>query len=132
MRGVRFVPGAAPAGRALAKDPPAYTVLPTITWVHTTPSICTVGSASAVTLELPICSTGPGPVGVAAEAAGATATGIASDSTTAVAELMAVISRRQGCLGKGIFSWLWLWRCAEGPADQPALPLNSTTGVPLE
>ena len=49
-RGVRFVPAAAPAGRALLKRPPAYTVLPTTAWDQTTPSICTVGSRSAVTV----------------------------------------------------------------------------------
>ena len=46
---MRFVPGAAPAGRAFGKLPPAYTVLPTIAWDQTTPSTCTVGRASAVT-----------------------------------------------------------------------------------
>ena len=51
-------PAAAPAGRALAKLPPAYTVLPTIACDQTTPSICTVGSACAVTPEDPTPASG--------------------------------------------------------------------------
>src|SRR6187431_2199778 len=45
------VPGAAPAGRAVAKLPPTYTVLPTTAWVQATPSICAVGSASPATVS---------------------------------------------------------------------------------
>ena len=50
MRTVSWVPAAAPAGRALVNFPVAYTVLPTTTCDQTTPLICTVGSASAVTV----------------------------------------------------------------------------------
>src|SRR5919109_4082559 len=57
-RGVRLVPGAAPAGRALSKSPTAYTVLPTIFWSHTTPSICTVGRGSAETCASVVSTTG--------------------------------------------------------------------------
>src|SRR3954469_9476267 len=60
-RGMRFVPAAAPAGRAFEKDPPAYTVFPTTAWDHTTPlSICTVGSGSSVTVLALRCCTGGG------------------------------------------------------------------------
>ena len=66
LRGMRLVPGAAPAGRAFVKLPPAYTVFPTTSWVHTMPeSICTVGSGSAVTVELFRCSIGAGPFSAA-------------------------------------------------------------------
>ena len=66
LRGMRLVPGAAPAGRAFEKLPPAYTVFPTTSWVHTMPeSICTVGSGSAVTVELFRCSIGAGPFSAA-------------------------------------------------------------------
>src|SRR3954468_10372471 len=50
-RGVRLVPAAAPAGRVLVNEPPAYTVLPATACDHTTPlSSCTVGSGSDVTV----------------------------------------------------------------------------------
>src|SRR4051794_21361854 len=49
-RGVSFVPAGDPAGRAEVNSPVAYTVLPTTTWSQTTPLICTVGSASALTV----------------------------------------------------------------------------------
>jgi hypothetical protein len=39
-----------PAGRALAKLPVTYTVLPTTTSAQATPSICTVGNGSALTV----------------------------------------------------------------------------------
>src|SRR6516164_6038811 len=68
FRGVRLVPGAAPAGRAFAKLPPAYTVLPTTASDHTTPSICTVGNPSAVTPCAERCAIGGGPDGAAAAA----------------------------------------------------------------
>src|SRR6478735_3474989 len=50
-RGVSFVPGAAPAGRAWLNSPVAKTRSPTITWSQTTPLICTVGSAAADTVS---------------------------------------------------------------------------------
>src|SRR6187551_816276 len=50
-RGVSSVPIGAPAGRAEVKDPTAYTVSPMIVWSQITPSIWTVGSASALTVE---------------------------------------------------------------------------------
>src|SRR3954453_10350722 len=59
-RGVLFVPAAAPAGRALAKLPPTYTVFPTTTCAQATPSIWTVGSASAVTVLALGCPIGAG------------------------------------------------------------------------
>src|SRR5262245_49467538 len=65
-RGVSFTPGAAPAGRALVNWPVAYTRLPTISWFHTTPLICTVGSAAAETV-----SGSPGAGAVSAAAGGA-------------------------------------------------------------
>ena len=49
-RVVSLLPAAEPDGRALLKLPVTYTVLPTVTWAQATPSICTVGSASAVTV----------------------------------------------------------------------------------
>src|SRR3712207_2914925 len=49
-RGVSAVPAGTPAGRALVNLPAAYTVVPTTAWDHTTPSTCTVGSGSAVTV----------------------------------------------------------------------------------
>src|SRR4029079_13343644 len=65
LRGVRLVPGAAPAGRALLNRPPANTVLPTTACDHTTPSICTVGSASGLLLSVRLS----GPTGAGAAAA---------------------------------------------------------------
>ena len=50
-RGVSFVPGSAPAGRAWVNWPVAKTRLPTITWSQTTPLICTVGNAAADTVS---------------------------------------------------------------------------------
>ena len=50
-RGVSFVPGSAPAGRADVNCPVANTRLPTITWSQTTPLICTVGNAAADTVS---------------------------------------------------------------------------------
>ena len=56
-RAVWLVPGAAPAGRAAVKSPPANTMLPIITWVQTTPLIWTVGSASALTWAVVLART---------------------------------------------------------------------------
>ncbi len=50
MRVTSFVPFAAPLGRALVKEPPAYTVLPMTIWLQTTPLIWGAGSASLVTV----------------------------------------------------------------------------------
>ena len=49
-----LTPGAAPAGRALVKEPAAYTVLPTTTWVQTTPLTCTVSNGSVETVAGPL------------------------------------------------------------------------------
>src|SRR6478735_4503724 len=43
-------PTATPGGRAVAKAPPAYTVFPTVAWLHTAPFTCHVGRASALTV----------------------------------------------------------------------------------
>ena len=50
-RGVSFVPGADPAGRATLNSPVTYTRFPTMTCAHTTPFVCTVGSTSAETVS---------------------------------------------------------------------------------
>src|SRR5450631_3117359 len=44
------LPTAVPGGRALLKLPVAKTVLPTMTWLQTTPLTCHVGNASALTV----------------------------------------------------------------------------------
>src|ERR1044072_1008059 len=46
----RATPVPEPAGRAVVKLPPAYTRFPTMACDQTTPLICTVGSASALTV----------------------------------------------------------------------------------
>ena len=77
-----------PPGRAFEKLPPAYTVLPTTSCVHTMPeSICTVGRGSAVTVELLRCSIGAGPFS-AADAGAAVPNNIPT-ATTAAAVSMA-------------------------------------------
>src|SRR5690349_21535358 len=43
-------PAATPGGRARVNEPVTYTVSPMMAWLHTTPLICQVGSASAVTV----------------------------------------------------------------------------------
>ncbi|MFD3444890.1 hypothetical protein ACFDTO_09875 [Microbacteriaceae bacterium 4G12] len=50
-RGTLPTPTALPAGRALAKDPPAYTVLPTMVVDQMMPSIWTVGRTSVETVS---------------------------------------------------------------------------------
>ena len=50
-RGVSFTPAAAPAGRAWENWPVTNTRLPDDHWSHTTPLICTVGSAAAETVS---------------------------------------------------------------------------------
>src|SRR3954454_14303117 len=90
-RGTRLVPAAAPAGRALEKDPPAKTVLPMIDCDHTTPrSICTVGRTSAVTVFALRSCTGGGVLS-AANAAGAFHT---TATRARAAPMQAAINRR--------------------------------------
>src|SRR6478735_4078738 len=71
-----LLPGAAPAGRAVLNLPPTYTVLPTTSWVQTTPFTCTVGRPSAVTPEGPRLATAlvPANAGVGRAASPATPT----------------------------------------------------------
>jgi len=89
---MRFVPAAEPAGRAFAKLPPPYTVLPTTACDQTTPSICTVGNASAVTVLADGCATGAG----SADAAGASATLTANPATTVAAATNDTTRRPEG------------------------------------
>src|SRR5947208_268433 len=92
--GMRFVPAAAPAGRALEKLPPAYTVLPLMTCAQTTPeSICTVGSGSAVTVDALRSSIGAGP----AEAAVAADPPSATTPMASRAEVVTMAISRRKC-----------------------------------
>ena len=89
-RGVSFVPGAAPAGRAWVNWPVAKTRLPTITWSQTTPLICTVGSAAAETVS------SDGSAGAVSAAAGAPPPGTPARYAAATPNATAATRNRCG------------------------------------
>src|SRR5689334_23121440 len=84
LRAVRFVPAAAPAGRALLNLPPAQTVLPTTACDQTTPSICTVGNASAVMALFGAACTGAGAASAAPAPANASPAAVSEMATAVV------------------------------------------------
>src|SRR4051794_20674086 len=80
-------PAATPGGRARGNEPVTNTVSPTIAWLHTTPLICHVGSASAET----VAGGGAGAAAVVAAAAvgsGASTAEATSAVKTATSMLM--------------------------------------------
>src|SRR5215207_1272871 len=77
-RATWLTPGAAPYGRAVVNLPVTYARLPATTWAQATPSICGVGSRSALTVG------GVGAVGAVSARAGAR--GDTARSATAVAQ----------------------------------------------
>src|SRR3954454_11100768 len=89
-RAVWLVPAADPAARAWVNFPVAYTRLPTTTCAHATPSIWTVGRASALTV---VCVTG-GTGAVSASAGPDCSNGTASASVTVATKLPATRRRR--------------------------------------
>ena len=75
-------PTATPGGRAVLKAPVAKTVLPTTTWLQTTPLICQVGRTSTETVGgVTGVVTSCGAVSAAADPAGMT---VRPTATTAV------------------------------------------------
>src|SRR3954451_1707131 len=89
-RAVWLVPAADPAGRAWLNFPVTYTRLPTTTCAQATPSIWTVGRASALTV---VCVTG-GTGAVSASAGPDCSNGTASASVTVATKLPATRRRR--------------------------------------
>src|SRR5215207_6342219 len=77
-RATWLTPGAAPYGRAVVNLPVTYARLPATTWAQATPSICGVGSRSALTVG------GVGAVGAVSARAGAR--GDTARTATAVAQ----------------------------------------------
>src|SRR3954470_6129477 len=89
-RAVWLVPAADPAGRAWLNFPVTYTRLPTTTCAQATPSLWTVGRASALTV---VCVTG-GTGAVSASAGPDCSNGTASASVTVATKLPATRRRR--------------------------------------